>query len=37
MSSRLEARLNLIFGASDDEQLAEEEEPEALNDELLDL
>jgi hypothetical protein len=36
MSSRLEARLNLIFGASDEgiEQLVEEEQ-EA--DELLDL
>jgi hypothetical protein len=35
MSSRLEARLNLIFGASDEG--TEEEEPEALNDECLDL
>jgi hypothetical protein len=35
MSSRLEARMNLIFGASD-EGIAEEE-PDALNDEFLDL
>jgi hypothetical protein len=35
VSSRLEARMNVIFGASD-EGIAEEEQ-EALNDEVLDL